>query len=51
MYVARLRLGNLEGVVFAMPIYAVSEVSMERKNVIHQPVLEFLHVFLLSFAA
>ena len=51
VYIARLRVGNLEGMVFAMPIYAISEISMERKNVIHQPILEFLHVFLLSLAA
>src|SRR3989338_4867688 len=34
-----------------MPICFFFEFAMERKNVVHQVVLELLHVFLLAFAA
>ncbi|HEY4521312.1 MAG TPA: four helix bundle protein [Candidatus Paceibacterota bacterium] len=49
--VTRLRVADLERVVRAVTIFARKKIVMERKNVVHQVVLELLHVFLLAFAS
>jgi hypothetical protein len=51
MYVARLRIGYLERLVAAMTISAIHEVTMERKDVVHQTRSEFLHIWLFTLAA
>jgi len=50
MDVAGLRVVDFEGLVGAMSVGSLCQVSMECQEVVHQPMLELLHVGFLSFA-
>jgi hypothetical protein len=49
--VTRLRVGDPERVISAMLVRSTRKVAMQSEDIIHQLVLEFLHVLLLSFAS
>jgi hypothetical protein len=51
VYIARLGIADLEMLVAAMMVRAVPQLAMKCKDIIHQAVLEFLHVSLFPFAA
>ena len=46
--VARLGIGDLEGVITAVAIRFLFQVVMKIEDIVHQRVLEFLHVVLLA---
>ena len=50
MNIARLRIGNLEGLVWAMPVRLCFQVPMKCENVAHERMLELLHVTFASLA-
>ena len=49
--VAELWIADLEGVVAAVLVCTSHKIVMEGKDVVHQSILKFLHVFLLALAA
>ena len=51
MDVARLGVRDLEGMVAAMSIRLAFQIPMKLKYIIHQAMLEFLHIILLSLTA
>ena len=51
MNIARLRVGDIESVISAVDICFHFQFIMQGKDVVHQPSLEFLHVFFIPLAA
>ena len=49
--VARFRVGDVESVVAAMCVRFVFQVAVEREDVVHEPMLELLHVALIALTA
>lgn len=50
VYVARLRIGNLESVIEAMLVCSSGKILMQLNNVVHKRMLKFLHVLFLALA-
>jgi len=46
--IAGLGIAYLERLIWPVPIYSLFQFVMERKNVVHQRVLKFLHIGLLA---
>ncbi len=51
VYVARLRVGDVEGVIGTVYVRLRGKVTMKRKNIVHQSILKLLHILLLALAA
>lgn len=49
MYIPRLRIGDFETLISGMAIGPIFQILMERQDIIHQELLKFLDIFLLSF--